>query len=272
MPDVDPVDLRALRSDGYVHLSRIVPGELVARARAAIDADLSAHYDPRLHTRCDHRSYCPRLRGRAALRDLVLRSPVARVVSRLLGEGVSPDRGQVAIRWGREREAARPPEAHIDGFASGKNGLARGRVHSFTALVGVFLTPVTATFAGNFTVWPGSHEVYAAHFRRRRAAALAEPMPRPALDEPRQLLVQAGDVVVCNYLLGHTAADNVGPTDRLAVFFRYALADVDRRRLAYLSRPWMGWRLADAGPELTASSAARPRAPRRAYPPPRPSP
>jgi hypothetical protein len=272
VPLVGTTDLEALRRDGYMHLTGAVGADLVTRARDAIDRDLAQHYDARLHARYDHRSYCPRLRGRAVLRDLVTRSPVAAVMARLLGAAALPDRGQVAIRWRREREAARAPEAHIDGFASGKNGLARGRVHSFTALVGVFLTPVTARFAGNFTVWPGSHELYAAHFRRRRAAALTEPMPRPPLGEARQLRVGAGDVVVCNYLLGHTAADNVGARDRVAVFFRYALPDVERRRLAYLSRPWTGWRLAEIDPELSASSAGRPRAPRRASHLPRPSP
>lgn len=66
------------------------------------------------------------------------------------------DGGQIAIRRAHNYPEEAAPQPHVDGFASGLNGLDGGKIYSLTALVGVFLTRVARLFAGNYTVWPVS--------------------------------------------------------------------------------------------------------------------
>ncbi|MGI9165660.1 MAG: hypothetical protein ACR2G5_04630, partial [Pyrinomonadaceae bacterium] len=65
--------------------------------------------------------------------------------------------------------------------------LEEGRVYSHTATVGVFLTPVSRAYAGNLTVWPGSHQIYESYFRKRGPVSMREPLFTPELGEPVQL-------------------------------------------------------------------------------------
>src|SRR5262249_49661475 len=134
------------------------------------------------------------------------------------------------------------PTPHLDGFSSGLNRVPSGNIYNHTALVGVFLTPIQKPFAGNFTVWPGSQYIYERYFRERGKRALTEPMPRLELGDPIQLLCNPGDVVLAHYQLGHTAAVNTADVDRIAVFFRAVLRDVERDRWRYLTNIWDGWR------------------------------
>ena len=98
-------------------------------------------------------------------------------------------------------------------------------------------------FAGNYTVWPGSHYVYERYFRERGERAMREPMPTPEIGEPVQLLCDPGDAVLVHYQLGHTAAVNTAAVDRIAVYFRVCSAL--ERRGGYLTNMWDGgrWKL-----------------------------
>jgi ectoine hydroxylase-related dioxygenase (phytanoyl-CoA dioxygenase family) len=107
----------------------------------------------------------------------------------------------------------------------------------------VFLTPVREQFAGNFTVWPGSHYTYERYFRQRGPRALREPAPTLDVGDPVQLMCEAGDVVFAHYQLGHTPAVNTTDKDRIAVFFRVVLRWVKWNRWHYLTNIWEGWNL-----------------------------
>lgn len=69
--------------------------------------------------------------------------------------------------------------------------------------------------------------------------------------EPQQLLCNAGDVVLCHYLLAHGAAVNTSPNDRYAVFFRLWHRDLenksgrqyDQLRWTHLTQMWSGWKV-----------------------------
>jgi ectoine hydroxylase-related dioxygenase (phytanoyl-CoA dioxygenase family) len=119
-------------------------------------------------------------------------------------------------------------------------------------LVGIFLSDVRREFAGNFTVWPGSHYLLENHFKARGTAALREGMPQIPLGEPVQLLCTPGDVVICHYQLAHTAAVNTSDNDRYAVFFRIWHRDLDRHVSKnyrenvwqHLTNIWTGWKIA----------------------------
>jgi ectoine hydroxylase-related dioxygenase (phytanoyl-CoA dioxygenase family) len=139
-----------------------------------------------------------------------------------------------------------PPEPHIDGIPTGLNGLTGDKICNFTALVGVFLTTTPSTFAGNFTVWPGSHLVYEKYFRERGPGSMREGMPTAEPGQPVQLICNAGDAVFCHYQLGHTAVVNTSDVDRVAIYFRIWLrniGDIEERRWQLLTDIWQGWRL-----------------------------
>ncbi len=121
-------------------------------------------------------------------------------------------------------------------------------IQNFTALVGVFLTEVKSDFAGNFTVWPGSHLVLEKYFRDRGKAALSEGMPNVPMGDPVQLRAKPGDVVLCHYQLAHSAAVNTSAENRIAIFFRLWLNDISgpersEQRWHNLTHIWDGWQI-----------------------------
>jgi hypothetical protein len=239
---------------GYAHFPRLVPAELIDAARAAIDEDLALRYVAERESQYSSRSYCPDILGTPPIMDLLHRSPALAVVDVALGlDAVTWDMGQVAVRWAHNVDEEQPPEPHLDGFSDGNNGLRAGRIHNHTATLGVFLTATPRTFAGNLTVWPGTHRRYERYFRERGPRALGEPQPHIALGEPVQLVCEPGDVVLLHYELAHTAAVNTSDVDRIAVYFRVLFPELDaaripdlgERRWDYLANLWRGWRIGD---------------------------
>ncbi len=232
-----------LRSDGYAQFAGITPKLLVDSALQAIDFDLKNNYDSSRQVEYDSRSYCPDLKGTSPIMGLISESPILNILDELFGlEKIDWDKGQIAIRRAHNVPEPLPPVPHIDGFSSGLNGLEEGRVYNHTVTVGVFLTPTTREFAGNFTVWPGSHYIYEHYFQERGSRAMSEPAPTPEIGQPVQLMCGVGDVVVAHYQLGHSAAVNTSDNDRVAIFFRVWLRDLELRRWHYLTNIWEGWK------------------------------
>jgi hypothetical protein len=237
----------SLLERGYAHLSRRVPAVAIDAARRAIDEDLRLRYDPRRELQYSSRSYCPKLLGTRPIMNLLERTEVRELVDAALGlDSVAWDRGQIALRRAHDVARELPPEPHLDGFAHARNGVPRGRICNHTATIGVFLTTTPRTFAGNLTVWPGTHHRYAEYFRARGPRAMVEPMPAIDLGTPVQLLCESGDVVLMHYELAHTAAVNTSDVDRIAVYFRVRLRDIDTHRWECLTNLWRGWRIAQA--------------------------
>jgi hypothetical protein len=236
----------ALRRDGYVQFPQLVPAELVEAARAEIVRSVAEHYDESKLTEYNNRSWCPELRRAPQILALLNNPEVRSVLDAALGKRKyrsSP--GQIAIRKAHSASHSTEPVPHIDGIPTPDNGLEGETLHPFTALVGVFLTEVTQEFAGNFTVWPGSHTLLEQHFQQRGKAALTEGMPAIPLGTPVQLLCKPGDVVFCHYELAHAAAVNTSNDDRIAVFFRVTLKDLaaSGQRWRSLTNLWHGWRI-----------------------------
>ena len=137
-----------------------------------------------------------------------------------------------------------PPEPHIDGLPTPFNGVpADVLVSNFTVLVGVFLSPVRSEFAGNFTVWPGSHHCLERHFREHGLETLRNGMPDIPLGQPLQLMAEPGDVVLCHYQLAHAPAANLSTADRYAIYFRLWFKDIDQKRWELMTDIWKGWRI-----------------------------
>lgn len=233
-----------LRAQGFAHFRGLVPQPLVRDALEAIARDLEENYDRGRQLEYDNQSYCPALRGTPPVMNLLEASPARGILEEALGvENVEWDAGQIAVRRAHNHPEPVAPEPHLDGFASGLNGLEGGRVYSLTALVGVYLTPVRRPFAGNYTVWPGSHHLYERYFRERGERAMGEPMPALDLGQPVQLMCEPGDAVLVHYQLGHTAAVNTADEDRVAVYFRLWLRGIEQRRWHYLTNVWDGWKI-----------------------------
>jgi hypothetical protein len=233
-----------IRHSGYAVFPGLVPESLMVTARAAIAQDLRSNYDPSREDEYGAISYCPGLRSTPAIANLIEASPALAILDELFGRGrFRWGEGQIAIRRAHNHEREVAPDPHLDGFASGNNGLQPGRIYSHTALLGVFLTRVTRPFAGNFAVWPGSHYQYAQYFRERGPRAMSEPMPVIELGEPVQLMSAIGDVVLAQYALGHSAAVNTSDADRIAVFFRVWLRSIEHDRWGHLTDMWTGWHL-----------------------------
>jgi hypothetical protein len=234
-----------LKRDGYAHFPRLCPDALVAAARAAIDADLAANYDPARQIEYDNQSYCPVLRRAPVLLALLSDSGIAAKLDDVVAsDRLRFDNAQIALRRAHNAPRPVPPEPHIDGLYSPYNGVPPDvLVLNFTVLVGVYLSPTRQEFAGNFTVWPGSHHVLERHFREHGPAALRDGMPQIPLGDPVQLLTEPGDVVLCHYQLAHTAAVNVSDSDRYAVYFRLWFEDIEERRWDYMTDIWGGWRI-----------------------------
>jgi ectoine hydroxylase-related dioxygenase (phytanoyl-CoA dioxygenase family) len=101
---------------------------------------------------------------------------------------------------------------------------------------------VPAESAGNFTVWPGSHETMAAHFRAHGPESVIGGFPGGlSLPAPRHLTGHAGDVVLAHYALAHAAAGNASPHVRYAVFFRIFHRDHQSFGTRGLTDPWLEW-------------------------------
>ena len=232
-----------LHRHGWARFPAAVSNDLVAAATRAIRADLADNYQPDRQREYDNISFCPGLRDKAPIARLLTHSSASSILDRALGwDRIDHDRGQIAIRRAHNTERPCPPTPHIDGIPSGANGVAPGGISNFTALLGVFLTRVDSEFAGNFTVWPGSHTRLEAHFRHRGRQAMQEGMPQIEFGDPIQLFADPGDVVLCHYQLAHTAAVNLSSRARIAVYFRIWLKGIEQRRWELLTNIWEGWR------------------------------
>jgi hypothetical protein len=234
-----------LHRHGYAHFRSLCPEKLVSAARLAIDRDLSANYDASRQIEYDHRSYCPDLRRAPPLMALLLDSGITAKLDEVIGfDRLGYEGGQIALRKAGNASEPNPPEPHIDGLPTPFNGVSSKVLYSnFTVLVGIYLSPVRTEFAGNFTVWPGSHHILESHFREHGPEALRNGMPCIPLGQPMQLMTEPGDVVLCHYSLAHTAAVNLSAVDRYAVYFRLWLKDIDHRRWHLMTHIWDGWRV-----------------------------
>ena len=235
-----------LRRNGWALFPAAVSKELVAAASRAIRADLAFNYDSDRDVEYQNMSWCPDLRSSAPITELLACSSAKTILDSMLGweEIGGRHHGQIAIRWGSGDKEAHVPPPHIDGVPNGKDGLVLANgISNFTALVGVFLTRADVEFAGNLSVWPGSHIWLERYFRNRGPRAMHERQPPFELSDPVQLLVNPGDMVVCHYHLAHAAAANVSPNDRLAVYFRVWSRGIREQRWEHLINIWKGWRL-----------------------------
>lgn len=228
---------------GFVKLPGIVPREQVDAALRAINASLGAEgIDPDQLVTFRARSYCPELQDAPPIAGLLNDTPLWGLAESAIGPGqVRPvTLGQIALRFPTVDPPA-DPRPHIDGMYTPTNGVPKGEIRNFTALIGVLLSDLPHGSAGNFTVWPGTHRLYEDYFRQHGPQALLEGMPRVELPEPVQVTGQAGDAVLCHYQLAHGIAGNGSPHIRYAIFFRLTHLDHDSVHWECMTDIWREW-------------------------------
>ena len=242
-PSLDRDQRRQLREEGYLLLPGLVPRELVDQALRAINASLGNEGIPKEQLPTFRaRTFTPELTRSQPLLGLFQASPLAGVCEAALGRGNlrAPVEAQIALRFPTLDEGG-GAVPHIDGISTPGNGVPPGTLFHFTGLAAVFLSEVSGPDRGNFTVWPGSHEVVARHFREHGPGAMIDRFPELPLGPPRQIQARPGDALVAHYQLAHGIAPNRGPHVRYATFFRLFHRDHERLGTRPLTEPWLEW-------------------------------
>jgi hypothetical protein len=153
---------------------------------------------------------------------------------------------QYASRNKKERKIVRLLSSLLPFLStlSWPNPLVRSKVgndgvENFTMLVGVALSDCVDNLQGNLTVFPGSHLQLEAAIRDaggpeklfhrdsrvdiaddHQTESLRNLKARVQLNNPVQLKLQAGDVVLAHYQLAHCVAPNSGANIRYQIYFR----------------------------------------------------
>jgi hypothetical protein len=243
---ITPAQKTELHDNGFLFLKGAVAPELVNRAMQAINHRMGQGMPVEELSSYAQRTFFPEIREGEIITDLFNASQLRPTLQTLLGEeNVEPtDRGQIAIRF--PLEVGTPPKKpgpHIDGLHSSHNGVPKGTLASFTALVGVFLSEVNSDYAGNLSVWPGSHLKMEAYFREHGIEKLLNEGRMPQLDygEPLQIKAQPGDAVIAHYQLLHGVTINIAPVPRYATFFRVTHPLHHENRMKCLTNLWLEW-------------------------------
>ena len=228
---------------GYVKVPGVVPQMMVDAAVRAINASLGEGIDPTQVPIYRSRSFCPELQREPVITDLVNKTPALPLAESLIGSGkIKPvGAGQIALRFPTLQDPPGPPRPHLDGMHAPNNGVPAGTIRNFTMLLGVALSDVTTTFAGNLAVWPGTHHLYEEYFREHGPLALLNGMPPIDIPKPVQVMAKAGDIIMAHYQLAHGVTPNVSPHPRYAIYFRLHHVDHDAVGLDAMTDIWREW-------------------------------
>ncbi len=232
---------REFIEQGYLRVRNVVPREHVSAALKAINHSLGEGIDPARIKIFRSQSYAPELQRQPVITDLYNASPAREIVESLIGAHKPVEAGQIALRFPLAGDSAKPPAPHLDGMYTPTNGVPEGRILSFTMLLGVVLSDVHEAWSGNLTVWPRTHHLYERYFREHGPEALLNGMPPVELPEPVHLTADAGDIFLAHYQLAHSAAPNLSPNVRYAIYFRLMPPDHNDHWKEAMTDIWKEW-------------------------------
>ncbi len=241
--ELNNLQKRDLFLNGYLHIPGVVPQVMVQQALKVINNSLGEGIDPAQITKFRAQTYCPELTGTADIADIFNRTPALQLAESAIGENAlrPVHSAQIALRFPTLSMPPPPPRPHIDGTYSPTNGVQEGTLSSFTALVGILLSPLTADYQGNFTVWPGSHILLQKYCEQNDPRTLIKGLPNLNLPPPVQVTGMPGDMLLVHHMLAHTAAPNASHNVRYALFFRLKREDHDEHKWEILTNPWLQW-------------------------------
>lgn len=220
-----------LYRDGYVRIPGAIDRERIDTALRFINHHIGLSDPQRLSA----------AEMDAPITDLFNLTPAREIMTALIGEAAPANAGQIALRYPMMTDAPPPLEPHLDGMPAPANNVPKGTIGNFTAFSILLLSELTGPWAGNFTVWPGTHRQYEQYFREHGWRALLEGMPPIEMPEPVQITGTPGDLIVCHYQMAHCAAANLSPHIRYAVIFRHSHARHKEWDKAPMTDIWMEW-------------------------------
>lgn len=225
---------------GYVHVPGVVPQIMVDAALRAINHSIGQGMPADQMHIIRQQSYAREVATQPVITDIFARTPAFQLAESLIGTGRfhAPGSGQIALRFPSMQDPPAPPQPHLDGMYTPYNGVPEGTIQNFTMLVGVLLSRLTAPYQGNFTVWPGTHHLYEQHFREHTPQSLLNGMPPLTLPEPVQLTGEPGDIILVHYETAHSAAMNVSPHVRYALFFRLTHVEHESMKWEAMTDIW----------------------------------
>lgn len=237
------VQKQTIIEQGYVHIPGVIPQVMVDKALHAINHSIGEGMDKDDIVTMRSRSYCTELQREPVIMDLLYKTPAWSLAESAIGEGKiqSTSSGQIALRFPSLNDPPPEPRPHLDGMHSPHNGVPKGEIRNFTMLLGVALSDVPSSYCGNFTVWPKTHALFQNYFKENGPESLLDGMPKIDLPEPKQLLAKAGDVMLVHYEVAHSAAINVSPHTRYAIYFRLKHVDHDDRKWETMTDIWLDW-------------------------------
>ncbi|MEK3877778.1 hypothetical protein [Paenibacillus sp. FSL M7-0420] len=239
---LNTVQKHQLIQDGYTILANAVPQEQVILAKKAINHSLGKGMTFREAVLGRALGYCSELNTSGNILELFYGSRAKSVIQEIFEDKYEDVvSGQIALRFSESLDHPSViPAPHIDGLPSPYNGVTKENYNNFELLVGVFLSNVHEHFAGNLTVWPRSHQIIRDYFRIYGEDAVLNGMPEVDLGKPQQILVNEGDIIICNYLLAHSVSPNLSANIRYAVYFRIRHSERFSWRTT-LTDPWWYW-------------------------------
>ncbi len=249
---------QAIYEQGYVVVPGVIPRVMIDAALRAINHSVGEGMSAEEMTTFRAQSYCRELQTAPVITDLLNKTPAWSLAESAIGEGaIKPVRGaQIALRFPTLQDPPPPPHPHLDGMYTPTNGVPEGTIQNFTMLLGVVLSDVSKPYAGNLTVWPGTHRIYEHYFQQHGWQSLLKGMPPVALPEPQQLMAQAGDVVLCHYQLAHGITANISPNIRYAIYFRLHHVEHETYGKQTMTDIWLEWPGMQAFTGQTATSGA----------------
>jgi len=255
-----------LKEHGYVRIPKAISKTDIEKALRIINIGIleegvktSRKYDPvqkKYVSLTTDQSYSYKLRGHDDISNLCNSTPVAGIMADLLGLKSLPKiwGAQIALLFPDQLEKPIPIEDlgfHIDGEPNHDNDAkfnGQPQLSIYTALVGVYLKDIKFDNYGNFSVYPGSHYAHANHIKQfgqgsflTENGRLKMPISKAELNKPVQTCVEAGDIVIANYLTAHAIACHMGPEIRYALYFRLSVDGLEEHRNESLTDPWYDW-------------------------------
>ncbi len=228
---------------GFLHVPGVVPRVMVDDALRAINHSLGEGLPSEDIQTLRAQTYCRELTNQPVISDLLNGTPAFALAESAIDPGKvkRSSSGQIALRFPSYQDPPRQPGPHVDGMYTPHNGVKEGTIGNFTMLAGVLLSDLVAPFCGNFTVWPGTHTLFQDYWREHGVEALLEGMPKVEMPEPLQIIGKTGDIVLVHWATAHSAAVNVSPHVRYAIFFRLKHDEHDSHPRETMTDIWMDW-------------------------------
>ena len=177
------------------------------------------------------------------IKNLVYEDPIFTMAEEMVGQGLLNEDGGVGphVNFPRPGQKWNPPKhGHLDGYHTPTNGVPKGTVGQFTLGATVYLSQVEAQ-GGGFTVWPGSHKVWAEFFRYHDVDCLPGGAAPFNLGDGHEFTGQPGDICFWHGMMTHTAGHNVSRNVRIACIARLRRKDLEQIRYDFSEDIWKYW-------------------------------